>query len=142
MLDSLLNASTIPVLEEVINFTQARHQVLAGNIANMDTPGYRTRDLDSRMFESQLKDAIHARDRSHGAESSLGTDPSLAAAAPANHFQHVRDNLKAILYHDQTNVGIEQQATEISKNQIQHNLATTILASQFQLLGAAVSERA
>src|SRR5579872_1085378 len=134
MLDSLLNASTIPVLEEVINFTQARHQVLAGNIANIDTPGYRTRDLDGRMFESQLKEAINARDRSHGADSSLG------AGAPASHFQHVRENLKAILYHDQTNVGIEQQASEISKNQIQHNLATTILASQFQLLGAAVSE--
>ena len=136
MLNSLLNASAIPALEEVINFTQARHQVLAGNIANLDTPGYRTRDLDCRMFQSQLKEAISARDRSHGGDASLGS------AAPADHFEHVRDNLKAILYHDQTNVGIEQQATEISKNQIQHNVATTILASQFQLLGAAVSERA
>ncbi|HWC88295.1 MAG TPA: hypothetical protein VG433_01530, partial [Pirellulales bacterium] len=106
------------------------------NIANIDTPGYRTRDLDGRMFESQLKDAIRSRDRSHGAESSLGAAPSVS------HFEHVRDNLKAIVYHDQTNVGIEQQAIEISKNQIQHNIATTILASQFQLLGAAVSERA
>ncbi|HEX3656517.1 MAG TPA: flagellar basal body rod protein FlgB [Pirellulales bacterium] len=136
MLNSLLNTSAIPALEEVLNFTEARHQVLAGNIANIDTPGYRTRDLDGRMFESQLKDAIRSRDRSHGAESSLGAAPSVG------HFEHVRDNLKAIVYHDQTNVGIEQQAIEISKNQIQHNIATTILASQFQLLGAAVSERA
>ena len=134
MIDSMLNASAIPVLEEVLNFTQARHQVLAGNIANIDTPGYQTRDLDGRMFESQLKDAITARDR--------GGDASLGTAAPAGHFDHVRDNLKAIVYHDQTNVGIEQQAVELSKNQIQHNLATTILASQFQLLGAAISERA
>jgi flagellar basal-body rod protein FlgB len=136
MLGSVLNASAIPVLEQVLNFTEARHQVLAGNIANIDTPGYRTRDLDSRMFEHQLDRAITARDRGDSGA------PSLGGASPADHFAHVRDNLKAIVYHDQTNVGIEQQAIEISKNQIQHNLATTIIASQFQLLGAAISERA
>ncbi|HEY5316232.1 MAG TPA: flagellar basal body rod protein FlgB [Pirellulales bacterium] len=136
MLNSLLNTSAIPALEEVLNFTEARHQVLAGNIANLDTPGSRTRDLDGRMFESQLKDAISARDHNHGADASLGGGP------PVSHFAHVRESLKAIVYHDQTNVGIEQQAMELSKNQIQHNIATTILASQFQLLGAAISERA
>lgn len=135
MLGSLLNASAIPVLEEVMNFTQARHQVLAGNVANIDTPGYRTRDLDARMFEHQLKEALKARDRGESSETSLGT------GGQPGRLAHVRDNLKAILYHDQTNVGIEQQAAEISKNQIQHNLATTILVSQFQLLGAAISER-
>lgn len=134
MLNALLSGTAIPAMEQVLGFTEARHEVLAGNIANLDTPGYRTRDLDSRMFESQLKDAIRARDEGHGPASLTGS--SMAE------FEHVRENLKAIVYHDQTNVGIEQQAIEISKNQIQHNLATTILSSQFQLLGAAISERA
>ena len=135
MLNALLNTSVIPVMEQVLNFTEARHEVLAGNIANIDTPGYRTRDLDSRMFESQLKDAIRSRDQADG-------NASLSVPDSVESFHHVRDNLKAIVYHDQTNVGIEQQAIELSKNQIQHNLATTILSSQFQLLGAAISERA
>ena len=41
-----------PVLEQVVNFTEARHGVLAGNIANLDTPGYKTRDLSPELFQA------------------------------------------------------------------------------------------
>jgi flagellar basal-body rod protein FlgB len=62
----------------------------------------------------------------------LGVDP----------FDKVRDGLNNILYHDKSNVGLEQQVAEITKNHMQHNLALTILNSQFRLLQTAVSERA
>ena len=61
MLSSLFRSSTIPVLEQVVNFTEARHGVLAGNIANLDTPGYRTRDLSPELFQDRLKEAIDTR---------------------------------------------------------------------------------
>ena len=32
-------------------FTEARHSVLAGNVANLDTPGYKTRDLSVETFQ-------------------------------------------------------------------------------------------
>ena len=62
MMPSLFNSSTLPVLEQVVNFSQARHGVLAGNIANLDTPGYKTRDLSPELFQQNLKQAI---ERSH-----------------------------------------------------------------------------
>ena len=34
MLSGLFQSTTIPVLQEAVNFAQARHTVLAGNIAN------------------------------------------------------------------------------------------------------------
>ena len=45
MLNGLFQSSSIPVMQEVINFAQARQAVLAGNIANIDTPGYKAKDL-------------------------------------------------------------------------------------------------
>jgi flagellar basal-body rod protein FlgB len=45
MLPDLFSSTTIPALGEVLNFAQARHTVLTGNIANVNTPGYRLRDL-------------------------------------------------------------------------------------------------
>ena len=48
MLSGLFQATTIPVLEQMVSFAQARHIVLAGNIANMDTPGYQAHDLLGR----------------------------------------------------------------------------------------------
>jgi len=49
--------------------------------------------------------------------------------------------MKSILYHDESDVSMERQVAEISKNQAQHNLALTILVSQFELLKTAISER-
>ncbi len=61
MSSSIFQSSVIPVLEQAVNFGQARHNVLAGNIANIDTPGYRARDLSTAVFQDRLKEAIETR---------------------------------------------------------------------------------
>ena len=58
MTSGLFQATTIPVVEQAVNFSQARHNVLAGNVANIDTPGYRARDLSVEVFQQRLKEAI------------------------------------------------------------------------------------
>lgn len=135
MLSNLFKSTTIPVLEQVVNFAQMRHQVLAGNIANLDTPGYRTRDLSSDKFQADLRQAIDSRDERQAAAFAPQTDE-------LNPFAPVKAGLEGILRHDDDNVGLEQQLMEMAKNQMQHNLAMTILNNQLQLVGAAISERA
>jgi flagellar basal-body rod protein FlgB len=51
------------------------------------------------------------------------------------------ESLAGILRHDDSNVSLEQQVAEMSKNQAQHNLALTILTNQYRLLQTAISER-
>lgn len=135
MIADLFHSTTIPVLEQVVNFAQARHQILAGNLANLDTPGYRTRDLSTEKFEANLREAITARD--HGGGRSLGSP-----ASQLNPFSSARGGFESIVRHDDANVGLEQQIMEIAKNQMRHDLAMTIMTNQLQLLGAAISERA
>lgn len=132
----IFSPTTIPILQEVLNFSQARHGVLAGNIANMGTPGYKVRDLSTSAFQEQLKSAIAARQ-----ERQQPVSPGMITDEPGDPLRNVRESLQTILYHDGTNVGLEQQITEITKNQMLHNLAVTIMSSQFRLLQAAVSER-
>ena len=136
MLQAMFDKTAIPVLEQVVQFTQARHVVLAGNIANLDTPGYRVRDLSVEDFQSRLKEALAARDARRG----YITHGDLAAGRSSPLAEVTRDP-KTILYHDDSNVGIEHQVTEMVKNQMQHNLALAILTSQMRLLEAAISER-
>jgi flagellar basal-body rod protein FlgB len=114
MIANLFDSTTIPVLQEVVNFSQARHTVLAGNIANMDTPGYKVRDLSVEDFQSRLQQAIETRHE-----------------PPSSSEGH----------HDQNNVGIEHQVTEMVKNQMQHNMALSIMVQQFHLLETAISEK-
>ena len=140
MLNSLFQSTTLPVLEQVVNFTEARHGVLAGNIANIDTPGYRTRDLSPERFEEQLNEAIDAsRTPQPSRYGNTGVSPRTYSTTA---FGEVKDSLKDILYHDDSDVNLETQVTELAKNQMQHNLAVSIMSAQFQLLRAAVTERA
>src|SRR4249920_376161 len=124
MINKMFDSTTIPVLEQVMNFSQARHAVLAGNIANMDTPGYRTRDLSPEKFEARLKEALTERNR--GSLSTSQSDmfsPGSAALSQATPVSEVTESLQELLYHDDSTGSMEKQIAAISKNQMQHNLA-------------------
>jgi flagellar basal-body rod protein FlgB len=140
MLSGLFDSTTIPVLGEVLNFAQARHGVLAGNIANVNTPGYRTRDLSEQAFQEKLKEAIAEMRRPAGA-APAGLSPGLWQSQPGDAIRNVRSSLENILYHDDTNIDLERQVAEITKNQLLHNFALTVMTDQFKLLESAISER-
>lgn len=133
----LFQSTTIPILEQVVQFTQARHLALAGNVANSNTPGYVGRDLSVDDFQSRLKEAVRERHQRASAATGDGLIlPEQDKLTPAS------KNPKGILYHDQSQVGVEQQVSEMVKNRMDHNLAMTIMISQFRLLQTAISERA
>lgn len=144
MISNMFDSSSLPVLEQVVSFTQARHGVLAGNIANIDTPGYKSRDLSVETFQSRLKEAVTAR--REAAESPTYAINAQLAGKPTGEgtddWRLVRDTKEDILYHDNHDVSLETQVTEITKNQSAHNLALTIMNAQFRMLRAAVTERA
>jgi flagellar basal-body rod protein FlgB len=124
-----------PVLEQVVNFTAARHNVLAGNIANLDTPGYRAADLSPEMFQSQLKEAVEANRADQAGPAEAGGDDGDA-------FKAVAASAHTLVYHDGTNLDIEQQASELAKNTMEYNLALSLMTSQFHTFEAVISERA
>jgi flagellar basal-body rod protein FlgB len=148
MLPSLFNSSSLPVLEQVVNFTEARHGVLAGNIANLDTPGYRSVDLSTEDFQSRLKNALESRQRA--AATSRAPYPYADGVATSkssvgrvsNELATVTDSVKGMLRHDDNNTSLEEQVSEIAKNQAQHNLALSLMTAQLRLLRAAITERA
>ncbi len=132
MLSGLFESTTIPVLQEVVNFSQARQAILAGNIANIDTPGYQARDLSVEDFQERLKKAIDERDQPRiGSPGEMGaaSQPLMAQVAKSSH---------SILRHDMGNVDMESQVMEMVKNHMQHNLALTILTDQFRQLQTAI----
>jgi flagellar basal-body rod protein FlgB len=133
MFSSLLGGTAVPALEQTVNFAQKRHLLLASNLANLDTPDYQTRDLSVDKFQDQLRTAL-ARPQSTGSPYSPVSQPE------SGDFTKVRDISNQILYHDGSDVSLEQQVTEVSKNQAMHNTAIALMRSQFQTLKVAISE--
>jgi flagellar basal-body rod protein FlgB len=146
MFDAMFDNSTLPLLEQVVTFTQARHGVLAGNVANLDTPGYRSRDLSPEAFQDRLKAAIKAQHTAAAeARYAAAYSPGVTTPAPRNvkaDFAKATESLGGMLRHDDNNTSMELQVTEIAKNHQQHNLALSLMTAQFRLLRAAITERA
>ncbi|MDX1962541.1 MAG: flagellar basal body rod protein FlgB [Pirellulales bacterium] len=137
MLNGLLQNTTVPILEQVVNFSQARHNLLAGNIANLDTPGYQARDLSTTQFESHLQQLVEERRQPALETDSASMLPELAGSGRNSDLAW-----GTVMRHDLVDVTLEEQIAQLSKNQMQHNLAISIMTSQFRLLQAAISERA
>jgi flagellar basal-body rod protein FlgB len=136
MNNGFLSSSTIPVLQDVISFAQDRHKILVGNVANMDTPGYRVRDLSVESFEESLKTAIAIRNERHDPIS-----PGMLVGRRGDALSDASDSMRTILFHDDSDVGMEQQVLAISKNQFMHNMAISLMNTQFRMLQMAISER-
>ena len=140
MFEGIFQSTTIPIMEQVIGFTEARQNVLAGNIANLDTPGYKVRDLSVEDFQNRLKQAVNAR-RHAAIYRSPGEGPINSSSRSVNIASVAKDS-KTITRHDGDNVGMEYQVSEMVKNQMRHNMALSIMVSQFRLLQAVISEKA
>ncbi|MGC4003555.1 MAG: flagellar basal body rod protein FlgB [Pirellulales bacterium] len=136
MLEGLLQNNSLPLLEKVVDFTQTRHGLLAGNIANMDTPGYRGRDLDTVGFAEQLKEFAAAQRTGDISSQASGFADLRKPGADTADMSWAN-----LTRHDEADIGLEQQISRISKNQMEHNLAMTLMTSQFRLLQAAISEK-
>ncbi len=143
-----LNNSTLPALEQTAAFAQKRHMLLAGNIANLDVPGYRTRDISLDDFQQALRTAVEQQASPSSGYRSPGGFQSSEAMSPEpcplspEAMERVRDVSKQVIFHDGSDVSLEEQVTEISKNQSLHDMSIALMRSQLQTLQAAIRESA
>ena len=141
---AMFDAGSIPVLEKVISFTEARHKVIANNIANIDTPGYRRQDLAVSEFQEALEKSIEQRMATNPRKFEfLGTEnveDNFLGGVSANVLTAPYSPLD-ILRHDGNNVSIDHEMAELAKNTILHNGMVQLLANEYQMLNNAIAER-
>lgn len=140
---NMFSSSALPALEQSAVFAQRRHEVLAGNLANLDTPNYRSRDLSVEAFQDALSDSIQrAQSPSPSQQAFATTSPGHLGSVEPQFADGPRAAMDQIVFHDGSDVGMESQVTQIAKNQHLHNLAIALMRNQFGVLRAAITERA
>ena len=146
MLQSAFDGSTIGLLEKMAIFGERRNEVLSGNIANIDTPGYKTRDLPVAKFQQALAEAIENRkpDPSLGYNTyaPVGDKKSLSKFFPKELFQAIEAPAKNITFQDGNNRSIESEMMEKQKNTMMQRFAVELMSAQMNLLQAVISVRA
>jgi len=148
MVEVLFPTRTLPLLEKVAAFAERRNEVLAGNIANITTPGYRARDLPVSEFQQALQQAIEARQSpaevSPGVamwQTQTATPVSLDELFPRDLFQAVERKPGDLTFQDGNNRSVENEVMELTKNSLMQNFAIDLMVTQMNLLQSVISER-
>jgi len=129
-IERMMNQTSAPLVERVLEFASARHRLIAENMANIDTPGYRQKDLSPAKFYAMLRQ--RAAERAQAAPGSVGFDD--VSLDPEN-------PVAGILFHDQNNRSMEQLAAEQAKNGLLYTMAIEILRKQYSQMEMALRER-
>jgi flagellar basal-body rod protein FlgB len=100
-------------LGRFLSYLSQRQEVIASNIANADTPGYKTRDVGMpRDFAGVFEDARNA----------VIETPGLASRNDGN------------------NVAIDREARLLSENTLKFNLASQMIRGEFKSIRSAIDE--
>ncbi|MCH7525862.1 MAG: hypothetical protein IID39_00360 [Planctomycetes bacterium] len=142
LLANLTNRGATPALLNTLAFTQARHKMIAENVANWHTPGYKTKQLDPKAFQQALRRALDAK----------GSDPNKPFVVRNTRqfgtakggYLRVTPSEKPVdnvLFHDRTNASIERMMTNLADNAMVHEAAITLLKGNFDGLRKAIRGR-
>lgn len=137
----IVNSGPTPAMERMLAFTQARHRMLVENIANIDTPGYKARQLNVQEFQEAMREAIDRRN--------AGSKPLKLGGGrefQENSFGRVEiepseEPAENILFHDRTNMRIERQMAMLAENTMMHQIVTDRLKGRFDSLMGAIRGR-
>ncbi len=130
MFERLMNQSSAPVLEKMLQFTAARHKLIAENVVNLSTPNYQQKDLSLEKFQDMLGERIQHRDS--GARGVTSFDDISA---------ELDEPERGILFHDGTNRSVEQLMTDQAKNAMMHNFVVELLRKQYSTMEMALKDR-
>jgi flagellar basal-body rod protein FlgB len=100
-------------IERYMDQQSARQKLVASNIANVDTPGYRTQDID---FQSEFLNAA-----GQGTPHPIGV-PDLAVKNDGN------------------DVSLDRESRLLAENALRFNLASNLMRSQLRLVKSAIQE--
>lgn len=136
LLDRLLyNNRTPSVLKKALDFQSQRHLLISSNISNMDTPGYKAKDVN---FESQLRQAIGTSGELDMATTNgkhIGTGNSAVKNMMPDVFEE-QDSAKA----NGNNVNLDKEMMKLAENQIAYNATTQMMGKRASTIRAAITE--
>lgn len=132
MPDKLSLGKTFYALERAINITQNRNTIISSNISNLDTPKYKSKDID---FKSELASALERNQRTD----LVRTDP--------RHISLNMDNNQMISSFEEQSewngynwVNIDKEMTKLTENNLMYRTAVEVLLRKMALLKEVIKE--
>ncbi len=125
MIEALFNQPNYVATKKMMDATALRHEAIASNIANVETPNYRRIDVPT-TFADELKSAIATQDvQKISSLTPFITEDSSAIAATR----------------DGNTVQLETELMNLNQNTIAHTLETELASGTLMRLRMAITGR-
>jgi flagellar basal-body rod protein FlgB len=111
--------SLLNVLQSYLKVNTDRQQMIASNMANVDTPGYHTKDIDFKTAMRQVMDN----------DNSMRLEPASSEVIDLPERP------------DGNNVNIDRESMVLSQTQLQYQMGVELIKGQFHTLLTAIKEQ-
>lgn len=147
MLDRLL--SQVNILEKGLDAVSLNNDVIAGNIANAETAGYKAKSVD---FESVFQEALSSGSpgtlssqtrqsyKTYLAVSGSDSSSSGAASSLSSLDVNVTENSRNAIRMDGNGVDIDEQMTSLAKNSVLYEALTYSVSKELGRIKMIISE--
>ena len=126
MIEALFSQPNYLAAKKALDASVLRQEAIAGNIANLETPGYRRRDL-APSFTTELRQATASRDAA-----------GLAALRP----QLSVDRGAIALSPDGNTINLENEMMQLNQNSLEHTLNSQLITGNLLKLRLAITGKA
>lgn len=104
--------ATSGALEKYMDLLSVRQKLITSNIANVDTPGYKTQDID---FQSEFQSAMNT-----------GANPIAVPGLKPNN--------------DGNNVSLDRETRLMAENAMRFNFVTNLMKNELRMVKQAIAE--
>ncbi|WP_018392341.1 flagellar basal body rod protein FlgB [Bacillus sp. 37MA] len=118
-----LFSNSITSLEHGLNYASLQQKAIANNIANVDTPNYKSQEVSFKQILEKKSDSLQAN-RTNERHFTLSSTSDGTIIAKRNLSYNESGN----------NVDIDQEMSDLATNQIYYNALTDRLSSKFSSL--------
>jgi len=125
MVNGLFTQTNYQGLKKMLDATVLRHEAIASNMANLETPNYKRIDVESN-FGEELSRAVAARDARE-----------IARLQP----RIVMDKNAVSPNRDGNTVQLEKELVAMQQNTLNHTMQTQFLSSSLMKLRSAIQGR-
>ena len=125
MIDALFNQTNYVAVKKMLDATALRHEAIASNLANLETPNYQRIDVNP-SFAVELRQAIGTQDpaRMESLQPTLAVDAKAIASG-----------------RDGNTVQLETELMNLNQNTLAHALETQLVTGQLLRLRLAITGR-
>lgn len=137
MIEKLIFSDTTRLMERALDASSLRNNVIANNLANVDTPGYKRSEV---RFEEELAKALSSSGGISGKRTRAEHIPigrrSATEVSPGVEVQE-----DTTVRNDGNNVDIDREMAALAKNSILYNALAQEINGEFQKLKTVINGR-